>query len=147
MRKPTGPWWSDPIGWSDSCAGTRRRVVICTISQAAFVVAGAVLLYKHIMIGFFPLVSGGVVLPYYFLSAMHELLQLIPREIRTEEPSVDDNRLGPTADDNTEEPATKRCSGSASVGQCWPLSSRRTNACSRRPASSIAWRTMDNGRG
>jgi hypothetical protein len=93
MVKPTGPWWIDPIGWSSSWAGTRRRVAIGTLSQVAFVVGGAVLVYKHMAIGFAPLAIAGVVWPYYFLSAMHELLELIPRGTGAEEASGNDDRL------------------------------------------------------
>jgi hypothetical protein len=95
--KSTGPWWIDPIGWSSSWAGTRRRVAIGTLGQVAFVVAGAVLVYKHMMIGFAPLAAAGVLWPYSFLSAMHELLQLVPRGTETGETSANDN--GPGFDD------------------------------------------------
>jgi hypothetical protein len=40
------------------------------------------------MVGFLPLAVEGVVLPYFFLSAMHELLQLIPQGVEAEQPSA-----------------------------------------------------------
>lgn len=89
------PLHSDPVGWSDSMAKTRLRIVIYTLLQAACVFGGIVLTYeRHLTsLGTYLLVYAGITMPMLYLVAMHKLLRLLREAAGAERPSDEGTSL------------------------------------------------------
>jgi len=85
------PLFSDPIGWSEQVAKSRNRVKVLTVLHVSFISIGLLLVYWRIcalglspvvslatvLVGMVPIVFMGIILPAFYLNALHQLLKLV----------------------------------------------------------------------